>query len=161
MLTKITFTTWYYVWGGTKRQHRTGREGCTARSEEICPATRKTSQTKQGTKEMQAGTHNAVKRWLVVIVASIITVIRTFPFLTCGCYCCCCCCSCFFFFFPNNHKFLLSTSSQLVARGDTLSDLLDKPCLQVSSLLPPGTCPRFYRAYMGSSAFPRSHLPAC
>ena len=37
------------------------------------------------------------------------------------------------------------STAQLVG-GFTLSDLLDKPWSQVSSLLPPGTCLHFYRA---------------
>ena len=35
--------------------------------------------------------------------------------------------------------------------GFTLDDLLDKPWSQVSSLLPPGTSLRFYRAYIAFS----------
>ena len=54
----------------------------------------------------------------------------------------------FLSFFLNHH---FSFRAQLVG-GFTLSDLLDKPWSQLSSLLPPGTCLQFYRAYR--SAFP-------
>ena len=46
----------------------------------------------------------------------------------------------FFFLFFFNHHFYFP--AQLVG-GFTLSDLLDKPWSQVSSLLPPGTCLQF------------------
>ena len=44
-------------------------------------------------------------------------------------------CFCLFCFFLNNRFY----SSAQPVRGSTLRDLLDKPCLQVFSLLPPGT----------------------
>ena len=50
---------------------------------------------------------------------------------------------CFFCFFVFDHHFYFPVQLE---RGFTLSDLLDKPWSQVSSLSPPGTCLHFYRA---------------
>ena len=45
----------------------------------------------------------------------------------------------FLSFFFNRH-FLLSSLTRTMVGGFTLSDLVDKPWSQVSSVLPPGTC---------------------